>query len=828
MNFQVLTAVGQGETLMKALQDAVPEDVRGKLTNSLAGILHAQGADFKFDRVLSISQAPEGLAGQKKQEKFRVSGAESVYEDQSSLNQMEKTSGSLDGSDNAPSGRGEPAEGTEREVPPLDKSPNSTNLAQSQESNNEVGSSDSFGKETGESGDNNDTNEELKEKAVPDIDHSEKGLETGSKPYTASHPDGVDGSEEAAAAEQKNQNTEIAQSDTKEENDIQIVEQKSQDLSSDQSKMTSTGGEEAEEPSSSPMSSEHQTIEREGNDNEKKESKNIQNISQQTNSTSSDSSAATFSVSQAFNALTGMDDSTQVAVNSVFGVIENMISQIEQSSVNEGEGEVKDGKDVESKLEEKQKSDSQSMGSNASGDLSGDDHRDGMHLKNDCCHTEEQLTQSLSTINGSRVFSPQNHNSKDHLVQKESNTNSKLIDKRYLVDRWGGHRHENRMPRYLAIGSYRDFLYNEHIRKYLVSKIPTKSLDLDSTTALLLEYFPEEGQWKLFEQPQNMAIASGNIATSDEARCKLKAHSSTKSSDVEQYIEPPYVILDTEKQQEHVKEFITTDTKNKIINTSDDRSKELIQFVKMRVLDALKMEVGRKLNAAEIKIMKSKLAGDMEHVANAISLAVVHSKVQELDTESQVLNVEGAIEKVALDGEHIISVISSSVQETGYLRRVMPVGVIVGSILAALRKYFNVATLQDNGPRGSLTHDVEGRPSKKNYGNVSVREMDQVLEEKTSLDHLIKREAAERGSLTPDDGGNTGKKNYGHVGVIEIDQVPEEKTSLNHSIKREAGESESEHANKNNFMVGAVTAALGASALLMQKVFVQSLHVLMG
>ncbi|TKY54378.1 Embryogenesis-associated protein EMB8 [Spatholobus suberectus] len=759
---KVLAAVGQGETLMKALQDAVPEDVRGKLTDAVTGILHARGSELKVDRILNIS---EPLSGQKNQEKFRVSGAEVMVEDQPSVNQMKKTSSPIDGSDNAPGSIGELAEGTETEVIPMEKSPNST--AESQESNDEVGSSSSFRKETDESNDNNDTNEESKGKAVPGIDHSKNGLETGSKPYTPNHPDGAGGFESAVVGEQKSQNSGIAQTGSKEENNILKDEQKSQDFSSDQSKNTSTDAK--EEPSSSSVSAEHQAIEREGNDNEKKDNKNTQHISHQTNSNNLDSSAPAFSVSQALDALAGMDDSTQVAVNSVFGVIENMLSQLEQNTENE---EVRDGKVVEHKIEEKQKTNSQRKDSNTSDDPSVDDHHNDMYLSNGSCHTEEQPAQSLSEINGNGVFNSQSCNSNDHLVQNESNTNSQLIDKRFLIDKWDGHKHVNRMPEFIAAGSYGVSPHNENLHKYLVSKIPTKPLDLDTTTELLLDYFPEEGQWKLFEQPQNMEIASSNTETCEETGHQMKSPSSAKSSNAEQYIEPPYVILDTEQQQEPIKEFITTDSENRMTDTSDDRSDDLIQFVKKRVLNSLKMEVGPKLNAAEMIEMKSKLAEDLEHVANAISQAVVHSKVQQLYTESQGHNVESAIEKVGtLEGGHIISVISSSVQQTNCLRKVMPVGVIVGSILVSLRKYFNVTTLQDD-QRRYLIHNDEEKPSKKNYGI---------------------------------------------GGATEIDQVPEKKTSLDHFIQTEAVESESKDTSKNTVMVGAVTAALGASALLMQQ-----------
>ncbi|XP_045813223.1 uncharacterized protein LOC123907154 isoform X3 [Trifolium pratense] len=755
---KVLAAVGRGETLMNALEGAVPEDVRGKLKDAVAGILQARGSDLKFDRILS-TQSPNLSPEKNNQEKLTGASSAEVREDGSSSNQMKNTSSSIDGSDNIPSGMGEPVEGTETEVIGVEK--HSTNLGQSQESNNEVGS---IRKETGESRDNNDKNEDLKGKVVPDMDHSEKGLETDSKSYTPNHTDGAGGSEAEAVTEQKSQNSGIAQTDT-EENDIPKVDEKSQDFSSDQSKKASTDAK--EEPSSPPMSSENQTVEGEVNGSENKDIKNVQQTSPQTNSSNSGSAAPALSVSQAFEALTGMDDSTQMAVNSVFGVIENMLSQLEKSSDNEAE--VKDGKAVEHKVEEQQKSNSQNNDSNTSGNPSLDDHHDDMSLRNDSCHAEE--LKSTRTINGSGVCDSQNCHSNDLPVKKPSNTNSQLIDKRYLVDEWDGHRHVNRMPEFIIAGSYGhgNSLYKKYLRKQLVSDIPTKSLDLDTTTALFLDYFPE-GQWKL---SQNMEISSADAEIYKEVGSKMKAHTSAKSFDEKECIEPPYVILDTEKQQEPVKELITKDTENRMIHTGDERSEKSIQFVKNRVLDSLKMEVDRKLNVAEMIEMKPKLAEDLEHVANAVSLAVVTSKEQLLYSESQDHDVKGAVGKVGtLDGEHIISAISSSVQQTSCLRKVIPVGVIVGSILAALRKYFNIAPHQESD---------QGR------------------------------------SRALGDGGKPGGKNYVIVDATEADQVLDEKTSLDHCIKRECVESELEDASKNTVMVGAVTAAIGASALLMQQ-----------
>ncbi|CAK8563935.1 unnamed protein product [Lathyrus sativus] len=833
---KVLAAVGRGETLMNALEGAVPEDVRGKLKEAVAGILHARGSDLKFDKVLSIAQSPDSSPGHKNEEKATEASTAEVRKGQSSSNQMKNTNSSIDGSDKVASDMGEPAEGIEAEVVRVEI--HSTSSSQSQESNNEVGSSGSS-KENGESRENNDTSGDLKGKVVPDMDHSEKGLETGSESYTLNHPDAAGGSEAEAVTEQKSQKGGIAQTET-EENNIPKVDQKNQDFSNDQSKTALT---DAKEEPSPPMSSEHQAVEREGNGDENKDIQNIQQTSPQTNSSSSGLAAPGFSVSQAFETFTGMDDSTQMAVNSVFGVIENMLTQLENNSDNEtevkdgkaiehkldeqpksssqsndsnmsgnpsldneaevkdgkaiepkldeqpksssqsndsnmsgnpsldNEAEVKDGKAIEPKLDEQPKSSSQSNDSNMSGNPSLDNHHDGMSLSIDSCHTEEQL-KTLSITNGSSGSDSQNCYSNDHQVKKTGNTNSQLIDKRFLYDEWDGHRQVSRMPDFIAGGSYGygNSPYKNYLRKYLVSEIRAKKHDLDTTTALFLDYFPESQ--KLFEQPQNVEIASADAEMYKEVGSKMKPHTSAKSFDEKECIEPPYVILDAEKQQEPVREFITTDTENVMIHTGDDRSKESIQFVKNKVLDSLKMEVGRKLNATEMIEMKPKLARDMEHVANTVSLAVGTSKGQLLYSKCQGHDVEGAVGKVGtLDREHIIRAISSSVQQTSCLRKVMPVGVIVGSILASLRKYFNVAPHQENGQGRSHALGDEEKPGGKNY----------VIDDATVAG-----------------------------------QVPDEKPSLDHPIKRELVESELEDSNKNTYMVGAVTAAIGASALFMQ------------
>ncbi|KAJ7956029.1 putative Alpha/beta-Hydrolases superfamily protein [Quillaja saponaria] len=496
-----------------------------------------------------------------------------------------------------------------------------------------------------------------------------------------------------------------------------------------------------EPPSSNVSSSEAQTIEKEGNSNQKRDNKNMQNVPDQTKPTASDSNFPDFSVSQALDALTGMDDSTQVAVNSVFGVIENMISQLEESSDTE---EVKDRKDTDQELENKEENmNGESIQSNMSDDPPVYNNQNSTYSYPGVGSIKEEPPQSVDVVNRTSMDDSFGSNGEDHMTEKDSKKDQ-LIANGLVFDDLNRLRHVNSIPLYKAASSYKNSLHSDCFHKHL-QNMPSKSLDVDTTTALLLDYVPEEGQWKLWEQPQSIGNTAGTTVTYEDADCKVNARSPVKANDTDKIIEPSYVILDTEKQPEPVEEYTAMDKMNEDSEIDDDGSELLMQFVKNTKLDHLKIEVGRRLSAADMKEMKSKLAGDLEHVANAVSLAVVYNK------------------------QHSLA-IASAVQETRYLRKVLPVGVVVGSSLVALKESFNVATVQDNGQRRSLTHNEES--VKKYHEKVSVKGTNHISDQKTSLDCSV-------------------------------------------SMKGE--KTESKNINNNAVMVGAITAAIGASALLVQQ-----------
>jgi hypothetical protein len=827
---------------MTALQDAVPEDVREKMTAAVSGIFHTQGTHLKFDGRLDMSRIPDVSSGLKAkiQEKVGgISGAEDFDKDHHSSDQIKRADELADSLNNTQPGMDKPTGELESDLS-SEKSPRTVDLGQSQSaSGDEVDISGSVRKDTSELWNN-------EEKPAPVLDYSEKESETGVKLNFPSQAENAGGTKEATVSEHKDQDGGIAQIETKEENNNLKTEEKSADSSTDQSKVASARiTEEVSTESSSEAqaleeegndnqakvteevptessseaqaleeegndnqakvteevptesSSETQAMEEEGNENQKRDNKSMQLVQDQAKSIATDPSPPTFSVSQALDALTEVDDSTQVAVNSVFGVIENMITHLEEGWDEENgfkdRNNVEDTKTdsvdekhsiIDPKVEKKGENEGkQSMQSGTLGDLPVYNHRENsMQSEHDprTGRVEEETKHDLNSSNGKSMDRSWGSKNDINVSRDKNEKKDQLAGSKLLADNPEKLRHVSSIPLYITANPNGASFPNKFLRQYLISKKHTKSLDVDTTTALLLDYFPEEGQWKLLEQPGNSGHPTSDVATHYVDESQIEAHLPAKSNETDNFIEPPYVIFDTEKQQEPVSEYETIDHKNSEVEISDDKLEELMHFVNNIVTDSLMVEVGSRLTAANMKEMKPKLARDVELLANAVSLAVGHDKEHIWCVEGKHGSIQCTSEKLGtLHWEHMIRAISSAVQDTSYLRRVLPIGVIVGSSLAALRKSFNVATVNGNSQREVLTHVQAKKSREKTHFKVSMAEIDQ---------------------------NPFGKS--GHS------------TSLDSTLSREKKKDELKYLNNNTVMVGAVTAALGASALLVKQVIV--------
>lgn len=276
---KVMVAVEQGESLVKALEEAVPEDVRGKLTSSVTEILQSKRHNFNLDALKRGWTNARSTTKTVAQEKVKESDHESGVKDAKILDQNRSVTSI--------------GEGDQKD----------TNLT---------------------SNDNN---------PADGIDLSQ------AKPYQASGPVGTGietGSEQTQLDKSEKDNSGVNESSEEKQEADQGSVTDPKHLSDDPSTANSNGtprervqsadATAEQNPQSNMVDKEVDVV----HANEDKVALNVVDQSTQISKTEESKHPSVNNVRQALDALTDFDDSTQMAVNSVFGVIENMIDQFQK------------------------------------------------------------------------------------------------------------------------------------------------------------------------------------------------------------------------------------------------------------------------------------------------------------------------------------------------------------------------------------------------------------------------------------------------------------------------------------------------------------------
>ncbi|MCD9640082.1 hypothetical protein HAX54_025113 [Datura stramonium] len=774
---KVLTAVGQGETLMKALQDAVPDDVRGKLTTAVSGILHNQGSNLKIDGpsqeyIPNVKSSPT----LKIEKDGGVSNTEGGSETSNLSNAKTRASDFSDEFDNNGSSTHKHSQELVLEPEAVENVPKSVDTGQSQAMSshgNEVPSLDN--KDTNNVENSNQSAGLSVEKTALTSDYRENESIAGGKVESSSGPE-LDGSTEKVIAEQSKVKHDGGkyQMDLNEEISTQQKEENIADICSDQNKSTSSPQDRGQLAASP---SETNTRENdEGSHNVKREERSMQ-----TNSNQIIPNAPSFDVSQALDALTGIDDSTQLAVNSVFHVIEDMINQLD--GLRNTESEIKNGDDKDGLKKSGTKDGDNEDGlkyrdkyldRNTSHMVDNHNLDDVAKRESKECSDSQEKYETYGILFGEAESGTVNFQESDgeghtegdskrkNVVNGELPPGDSLKSLNYI---------QKTVPVYMNTNFSGDLLYKEYFQSYLSSKaVITKPLDLDTTTALFLDYFPEEGQWKLLEQTGSSNDLSDDAAADEKSNSEVQHHSPMKTNNMDNVIEPSYVIFDHENQNPD-EECVTSNNSNENTEVDDDTACGSALFLRNIIVDSLKVEVGRKVSAEDLGEMQPKLSSELEHVAYVISQAVGHEE----ELVSFIKSKDCTSEKVGtLHAEHVVHAISSAVQGTSYLRRVLPVGVIVGCSLAALRKIFDVYAEEIKGHSKELILDEISELEKVNSIPTANKRIDEM---------------------------HPNGQVYG----------------LQSPVCQVEGAADSENSEKNSIMVGAVTAALGASVLLVHQ-----------
>ncbi|XP_072988410.1 uncharacterized protein [Typha latifolia] len=737
---KVLSAMEQGETLMKALQGAVPEDVRGKLTTAVSDILQNKqtnlrlGALTRTDWTNVTSEVKTRI-----QEKIKgPSNPENAYSDANSSDQTKAG-----------------ADSDERLHNDTKSISNNVNIQENVEYYQGKTSQISEYVETASEMESKQTQPSKFEKVSSVIsDIEQQRVDQGHGIAEKHNPDDQMVVNDANGALKD----EIKKVDSEPERSMQVQP-------SNSGEAISTGL----------STSDNQLVEKEGNGIQKNEKKATENIVDQSveNSpkveepssqhSSSNIQSTSISVTQALDALTGFDDSTQMAVNSVFGVLENMIDQLEKKNDIGNDENSNNNEDQENPNASSDKTINE-IGSDEIGDRQNRSHtesnkipsspqtdndthkKDILSAKNteDSSGEEKVASSIMSTAKGKISCFPDNNAGYNNL---ELN----ILNK---------------------VGCAQNFSINPYWNTphaiYPSTQLPMEQPGLSSTTDLFLD--PEEGKWKMVDQTRSV---NNDIHASEKNHVIYEEIQTTYSSpqldDMVQIIEPSYIILDADFSKINPQFAEECSAVGHQFKQDDSMKQKLMLMIKDELLNALKVEVGRRLGITGLKKVDSGLANDMEQLVNTVSENVVLSS--ELYPSSFSESNDLALVKFGkIEGESMIKMIDSAVQETSHLRKVLPIGVIVGIVLVSLRNYFHIGDQLDHDQR------IESHKNGHTQDNILIQESDKRDENCLDEEHHHGR-----------------KNNITSSGDKQLDT---------------AGSS------NDGIMVGAVTAALSASALL--------------
>ncbi|ERN05508.1 uncharacterized protein LOC18433688 [Amborella trichopoda] len=808
---KVLNAVGQGETLMKALEEAVPPEVRGKLTSAVNEIVQAQGKTLNLTGLMKTRLFPNITSEMK-----------SKVQDKSREKSFTFGNLSSDQSNKVSHNEGKSSQGDSESRLQEDQ----RNLPST--SHNDMPSS-SNGNKSGEEQHSLKNPSGLESKTSSNI-REDSGLcdtKSGGDGITSR----VDSLDDTAVipGDNKHAQEETVQASGNVESGLESNKDAEKPNSSQGIEKSSGGQEASEEPwkgnqnndETGRVSADDSLLKKEPSDAQKNEEK--QSITDQnkgnpmaTKDEGQMSSVLSFesptiSVTQALDALTGLDDSTQVAVNSVFGVIENMIDQLEKENQDKDEKEdQKNGVLPKRQLNCEYKSggsedDAEVHGSSRDVDSDGSSSNNFLRNNNNPVanprddHLDEKGQETVSHNNNtflkrSMVGDKGNPVISGKMTEETKNDTASCLDRqkadcmkhglghyRVLPENSRSVRYVYNFPLQITVNPYGNYSYKGYnTQNALLDKSYRKQLDMNSTNDLFLEYFPEEGQWKLLDQmghtsdsvkdvPMYRNIKDNDIKDNDIKDKNQLKDSSFREADTKRYIEPAYVLLDNESIQWSADGNIETDEFSSKAIQNADTVEELMLAVKKIVLDAIKVEVARRMGLPGTETVDSTLEHELEDVANAISLTAKNDfldfqKVKlksNMDSRNTLACKSSAcMDNFTLNGAHIVEAISSATKDATLLGKILPVGVIVGSVLVALRNFFHVIT--------------EFEYLDKSHTSCLNGEVHNVVE-----NYLSQNSDSKFGSLS---------------GRTKMD--------------------ESKVLNNKNVMVGAVTAALGATAVV--------------
>jgi hypothetical protein len=660
--YKVLVAVEQGETLVKALEEAVPEDVRGKLTASVTEILHSKRENFSLDALkpLGWNNVRPATTKTVAQEKLRDSDHKSGLKDAKMADQNRSSANAGDGGQK------------DIDITTGDSPGESIELSQGKPSqtSGSVGTARELGSEQTQSNTSDKSNSGINDSSE-EQHRTEQGSETTpKKPSQTSGPVETateTGSEQVEPNTSDKSNSGTNDSSEEQHRTEQGSETPTKKASNDQSAANSN---EAPKETGHPVDSttdqnpQPHAIEKEGDTIRTSGDKAPHNMDDQSTQVSKpeQSKPSPVTMAQALDALTGFDDSTQMAVTSVFGVLENMIDQFQkqQDSENgensdENDGDPSVDESGEHKIQSPQQPEDSSSGVNQS-----------TMSKNDYAFAEKNPKLSIVSSGQGKMRYYQGNEAGDYADADGMKQVGGLPD--YLLD--------------IAVNSSLKAQYAMYLHEFLKTQLQLKSPEPSSATDLVLD--PQEGKWKIADQMHN---AHNDIFKSGRYNGAMEevsyAGSTEEPSKVDNVVEPPYFISGKFPDLTYKSNTVAARSK-----PGDDLREALACFIRDELSSALKFEVGRKIGITDTRQLERGLTNDVEQVAAEVSKLIVFNC--KLYSVAHMQRSPTTVKFGATYGKHVVQAVATAVQQSQHLRIILPVGVIIGVTLACLRNYFHV------------------------------------------------------------------------------------------------------------------------------------------
>ncbi|KAH7422912.1 hypothetical protein KP509_12G031700 [Ceratopteris richardii] len=776
---EVLEAVGRGASIVSALQEACPEDVREKMITAVSAAVQARGISLKLAGFGKNMPAPKIPAGMVENIQKKLS---SLVHNKPSNTSMEETSRVMRSNPVAATGNGDP--GT---VPNPNEGPEKA--AQEPYANKEPERSASVASSS--QTDNGATNE-LTGKADMNMDQ----IQTSEKVRQ----------DNAITGREKVHDDTGPVSDDDKINEVGTNQTEKLGDSTSQEQQKPNGQEQKQENEGvTSQRNEPQTEKRNGTSADSGGGDQAKRIPEQNLDIPSSMTAPlpSIDISRAFDAFTGVDDSTQMAVTNVFGVIENVLEQLEKEQNQKDE-------QVECEL------------SNEQLEQGKDDQLQHSSVSNQNSTNENDTGTDIQSIVGDKVNEGSlcqdgglfEVNCVEHSSEKDTDELNVELDESEETET--GKRNNENSTVYIPDLSI-------HSPRSDRDSSSDQDEDFDDGN-LALEYFEDENIWKLTDDDSGT-----NRASQIQRNADFQSPNLDKLTDLEKNRVTSQLCIAVDEEVKPLKvnglffneavdhgdsnlsEFLSENFNPQL---SPHRHTDIVYYLKNEIsgliIDALELELLRKLGKSNVQLLGSALKCDIE----AIGLTVAETIGKHLSAcmeEGVDVEMPKSLREVAGKGYklHVDTIVSSVNKEYGnlsILSSVMPAGMLFGIVLAALNPLGIMSTYDVEG--GEKSAQIKRERTSSQIGlPVSQRNSDPKL-----FDKIHKRSVDSSSSQSvATSHERSGEGINSSNGNISSDIYNENNNVLSGVDREPASAGETTPVNA---VMGAMTVALGATAAL--------------